>query len=111
MFQGMSTEEVPQIPVSVACSATGIWGTSSVDMPWNIHAQRALRLVALSLLVGSSGLRAQAPCPRAAAETVMAGWAAYRTDSLERASERFTQVLRNCPGNRDAQIGLGFTLL
>jgi hypothetical protein len=41
----------------------------------------------------------------------MAGWAAYRTDSLDRAAERFGQALGVCPDNRDAQIGLGFTLL
>jgi hypothetical protein len=80
-------------------------------MPRNIHAQRALRLVALGLLVGSSGLIAQAPCPPGAATAVLAAWAAYRTDSLDRAAERFTQVLDACPKNRDAQVGLGFTLL
>jgi thioredoxin-like negative regulator of GroEL len=61
--------------------------------------------------VGWSGLIAQAPCPRGAAEIVMAGWAAYQTDSLDRAAAQFAQALRDCPQNRDAQIGLGFTLL
>jgi hypothetical protein len=61
--------------------------------------------------VGWSELIAQAPCPRGAADTVMAGWTAYRTDSLDRAAARFAGVLHDCPQNRDAQIGLGFTLL
>jgi hypothetical protein len=80
-------------------------------MPWNIHAQRALRLAALGLLAASSESIAQAPCPPRAADTVMAGWAAYRGDSLDRAASRFARVLRDCPENRDAQVGLGFTLL
>lgn len=56
-------------------------------------------------------LAAQTPCPAAADSALESGWRAYRADSLPAALSRFDRAHRLCPGNLDATVGLGFTLL
>ncbi|MGH9118223.1 MAG: tetratricopeptide repeat protein [Acidimicrobiales bacterium] len=67
----------------------------------------------LPVVLASAGQRsaAQTPCSPAVAGTVERGWRAYRGDSLETAARHFGQAERACPGNLDAMVGLGFTLL
>ena len=54
---------------------------------------------------------AQTPCPATTDSAVESGWRAYRADSLVIALKAFTQALRLCPGQLDAKVGVGFTLL
>ncbi len=52
---------------------------------------------------------AQEPrCNAATERLVTSAWRAYRADSAAVALARFTEALRGCAGNVDAQVGVGF---
>ncbi len=83
-----------------------------LKMPLKIRHRRSA-VVLLAVALASTGQRsaAQTPCSPAVGGMVERGWRAYRGDSLETAARHFGQAERLCPGNLDAMVGLGFTLL
>ncbi|MEO8201522.1 MAG: hypothetical protein ABI679_13425 [Gemmatimonadota bacterium] len=84
-------------------------------MPRNPLQPQQIRraLVVGILLMGTQAgvARGQQPCPRQAGTEVMAGWKAYRADSLAIAEAHFAAADGLCAHNLDAKTGLGFTAL
>ena len=54
---------------------------------------------------------AQAPCGSSAAAMTVRGWQEYRRDSITVALGLFTQALRECPADNDAEVGFGYAAL
>ncbi len=63
------------------------------------------------LVSGAHPASAQTRCPPAGSVALERAWRAYRSDSLPLAKSQFQLAHRLCPGNLDADIGLGFTIL
>jgi hypothetical protein len=80
-------------------------------MELNLHALALTRVAACLPLFWVSPVAAQTPCPPSAATALERAWRAYRTDSLRLAVTQFQIAHRLCPGNLDADIGLGFAML
>lgn len=51
---------------------------------------------------------AQERCPRAADQTTLTGWEAYREGRIARARELFRRALERCPGHPGARTGAGY---
>ena len=109
-FPKVSISDRPSARVSGACSGAAAWGSSSVDMLSNIHLCGTLRAVLIATLAPVAA-RAQATCAPGLADTIRAGWAAYRTGALDTAAVRFRNADRLCPNALDARVGLGFVAL
>ena len=67
----------------------------------------ALTLCGLPLAAGAQ----DRPCPRTTDSLIVAGWVAYRADSISLAASRFGAALARCPENGEAAIGRGFAQL
>jgi hypothetical protein len=80
-------------------------------MKLNLHASALVRAAAWLLLFWASPAGAQTTCPLSAATALERAWRAYRSDSLPLAVTQFLTAHRLCPGNQDAEIGLGFAML
>ena len=79
-------------------------------MGHNLHTSALVRAAWLPLF-WASPVGAQSTCPPSAAIALERAWRAYRSDSLPLAVSQFLTAHRLCPGNLDADIGLGFTML
>ena len=65
------------------------------------------------VLIVALGSQVAAPCPhagRAAGETE-AGWGFYRRGAIAEAAAHFAAADSLCPGDHEAQVGLGFVRL
>jgi hypothetical protein len=80
-------------------------------MGLNLNASALVRAAASLALFWAAPAGAQSACPPSSGAALERAWHAYRSDSLDLAVAQFRVAHRLCPGNLDADIGLGFAML
>ena len=93
------------------CSAIPPPKDSSLSMELNLNASALVRAAGWLPLFWAAPAGAQTACPPSASTALERAWRAYRSDSLALAVTQFLMAHRLCPGNLDADIGLGFAML